>query len=60
MAEKQAELNSSEPGKRRRKLRKSVESLREAMSDMEAGDTGRLLKEVAEEIRNRHEWTSDQ
>ena len=32
--------------------------LREAIADMEAGDHGRPLKEVAEEIRRKHGFSS--
>lgn len=38
---------------------KSVEALREALVDMEAGDRGRPLRDVAEEIRQRHGWTPE-
>ena len=43
----------------RAEFSKSVEAVQEALSDMEAGDRGRPIREVADEIRNRHGWTTE-
>jgi hypothetical protein len=37
----------------------TVTDLREAIAEMEAGDQGRPLAEVAEEIRREHNFSSD-
>jgi Arc/MetJ-type ribon-helix-helix transcriptional regulator len=34
-------------------------AVNDAIRDMEAGDTGRSLTEVAEEIRTRHGWSTN-
>lgn len=36
-----------------------VAAINQAIDDMEAGDTGRPLDEVAGEIRGRHGWASE-
>lgn len=55
-----ADLSPEESVRRWRvEFSQSVEAVREALRDMGAGDEGRPLAEVAEEIRNRHGWTPE-
>jgi len=39
-------------------LSETAEGLREAIADMEAGDRGRPLHDVADEIRKKHNFSS--
>ena len=36
-----------------------LDAVNEAISDMESGDAGRALTEVADDIRRKHSWSAE-